>query len=244
MIKYYFLILAFNEEKNLLRTFKKLKTTIKLRKLSNYKIIINNDGSNDRTEKIAIKIKNKFDNNIEIISYKKNIGVAKSIKKFISKHNKGKLIVVSGDNELDEILLKNLINASKKSDFVLSYFINREKKGRFRANMSTLFNLIFCTIFDVYAFYLQGPFVWPLDKIKKMSIFSNGIAYCSEVNIKLLHSGLKYAEVAGNMATRSNKYSTSYKIFNFLDIIITTIFLIFEIKILKKYKIKSKRILI
>ena len=83
MIKYYFLILAFNEEKNLLRTFKKLKTTIKLRKLSNYKIIINNDGSNDRTEKIAIKIKNKFDNNIEIISYKKNIGVAKSIKKFI-----------------------------------------------------------------------------------------------------------------------------------------------------------------
>ena len=57
MIKYYFLILAFNEEKNLLRTFKKLKTTIKLRKLSNYKIIINNDGSNDRTEKIAIKIK-------------------------------------------------------------------------------------------------------------------------------------------------------------------------------------------
>ena len=244
MIKYYFLILAYNEEKHLLKTFKKLKKIIKLRKLSNYKIIINNDGSNDHTEKIAIQIKNKIDKKIELISYKKNIGVAKSIKNFISNHKHGKLIVVSGDNELDEILLKNLIDASKKSDFVLSYFINREKKGWFRANMSTLFNLIFCTIFDVYAFYLQGPFVWPLDKIKKMRIFSQGIAYCSEVNVKLLHLGLNYSEVAGNMASRSNKDSTSFKIYNFLDILKTTIFLIFEIKISKKYKIKSKRILI
>ena len=244
MIKYYFLILAFNEERHLLKTFKKLKRIIKLRNISNYKIIINNDGSYDRTEKIAIQIKNKIDNKIELISYKKNIGVAKSIKNFIANHKQGKLIVVSGDNELDEILLTNLINASKKSDFVLSYFVNREKKGWFRANMSTLFNLIFCTIFDVYAFYLQGPFVWPLDKIKKMRIYSEGIAYCSEVNVKLLNSGLKYSEVQGNMATRSNKDSTSFRIFNFYDILKTLIFLIFEIKIFKKYKIKSQRILI
>ena len=171
MTKYYFLILAFNEEKHLLKTFKRLRKIIKLRKISNYKIIINNDGSNDRTEKIAVQIKNKIDNKTGLISYKKNIGVAKSIKNFIVNHKKGKLIVVSGDNELDEMLLSNLIHASKKSDFVLSFFMNREKKGWFRANMSTLFNLIFCTIFDVYAFYLQGPFVWPLNKIKNEDIF-------------------------------------------------------------------------
>ena len=114
-----------------------------------------------------MQIKNKIDNKTGLISYKKNIGVAKSIKNFIVNHKKGKLIVVSGDNELDEMLLSNLIHASKKSDFVLSFFMNREKKGWLRANMSTLFNLIFFTIFDVYTFYLQGPFVWPLDKIKK-----------------------------------------------------------------------------
>jgi len=77
-----------------------------------------------------------------------------------------------------------------------------------------------------------------------MRIYSEGIAYCSEVNVKLLNSGLKYSEVQGNMATRSNKDSTSFRIFNFYDILKTLIFLIFEIKILKKYKIKSQRILI
>ena len=74
-----------------------------------------------------------------------------------------------------------------------------------------------------------------------MRIYSDGIAYCGEVNIKLLHSGLKYSEVQGNMARRNNKESTSYKIFNFFDILKTLIFLIFEIKISKKYKNKSKR---
>ena len=89
----------------------------------------------------------------------------------------------------------------KKADLVLGSYINREKKGRFRAFLSTTFNLIMCTIFDVYAFYLQGPAVWPIKHVKKIDISATGIAYASEVHIKLLYSGIKFVEITASKAS-------------------------------------------
>lgn len=240
-MKYYFCILALNEEKHLENTFQELKDVILESQIEDFKIIIYDDGSTDRTKEIANKIKFEEDLNIEVISHKFNIGPAKTIKKFIENHKEGKFLVISGDNDLDKKLIKDLIIASKKADFVLSYYLNREKKGWFRANLSTTLNLILCTLFNVYVFYLQGPFVWPLDKVSKFKINSTGIAYACEVNIKLLHSDLKFIEVSGIMNTGSEN-STSIKIKNFFDILRTIIFLLIDIKIKKTMFKKSKRI--
>jgi len=240
-MKYYFLILAFNEEKYLAKTFIELKEVISQTQIDDFQIIINNDGSSDRTGIIAKKIKEENDNNVEIITYKKNVGISKSIKNFIKKHDKGKLVIISGDNDLEKEFIKKMIIASYKTDFVISYFINREKKGWFRAHLSTLFNLIMCAIFNVYAFYLQGPCIWPIDKIKKLHIHSNGIAYASEVNIKLLRSGLNYIEVEGIMNVGSEG-STSIKLHNFIDIAKTVLFLLVEIKIFKRFNQHSTRV--
>ena len=171
----------------------------------------------------------------------KNLGVAKNVKNFLSKSTiNGKFVLISGDNDLSKNIIIKLINASKKSDLVISFFTNREMKGIFRAFLSTMFNLICCTIFQVYAFYLQGPFVWPLKQLKNLKIFSNGIAYVTEVNIKLLRSGLKFTEISGEMNVGS-KNSTSIRFKNFIDIFFTIINLFIEIHVNKKFKNISKR---
>jgi glycosyltransferase involved in cell wall biosynthesis len=238
----HFLILALNEELLLKKTFMELKEVIRDTKLDNYTIYIVDDGSDDKTLEVANQLKAEIDTEIKIIINKKNIGTANSIKNFIKEQESGNLFIISGDNDLDKNLVKNLIYGSKNSDFVLSYYINREEKGWLRANISTLFNLILCTIFNVYAFYLQGPVVWPIKIIKNFNISSSGIAYASEVNIKLLNSGLTFVEVPGHMNTGSVN-STSIKLKNFLDIIKTIISLFIEFFVKKKFTKKSKRLL-
>ena len=237
----YFLILALNEELLLKKTFIELKDVISNANLKNYKIYIVDDGSTDKTLDVAEEIKSTIDPDVQIIINKKNIGPSGSIKNFINQMNEGKLFVISGDNDLDKFLIKNLILGSLQSDFVLSYYLNREEKGWLRANISTLFNLILCTFFRVYAFYLQGPVVWPIKIVKDFKIFSNGIAYASEVNIKLLRSGLNFVEVPGYMNTGSAN-STSLKLKNFIDIIKTFVSLFWEIMIKRKFQLKSKRL--
>ena len=122
---------------------------------------------------------------------------------------------------------------SKRSIFILFYPII--------CALSTTFNLIMCALFNVYVFYLQGPSVWPIEIVRKMNISSKGIAYASEVNIKLLHSGLKFIEIAGycNLGSES---STSFKFSSFIDIFKTIFHLLYEIKVKKNYKTKSERI--
>lgn len=240
-MKYHFLIMALNEEKKLLKTYKELIYVIKKTNTKNYKIYIVDDGSTDNTFKIGLKIK-KENKKVVFRRNQKNLGLAKNVKNFLSKlPNTGKLILISGDNDLSKSIIIKLINASKKTDLVISYFTNREMKGIFRAFLSTMFNLIFCTLFNVYAFYLQGPFVWPLKNLKRIKIFSNGIAYVSEINIKLLRSGLKFTEISGQMNTGS-KNSTSIKFMNFIDIFFTIIHLLIEIYINKNFKKISTRV--
>lgn len=242
---YFFLVMAYNEELLIKKTIIELITVIKKTKIVNYHVYIVDDGSTDNTSIIIDDLIKNFDVKFNVIKNSKNIGISISVKNFINSQlfeDNDFLILISGDNDLSSELIENLINESKNVDVVLSYFINREKKGYLRAFLSTFFNLLMCTIFKVYAFYLQGPFVWPLKFVKKMKIYSIGVAYVSEVNIKLLHSGLTYCEVSGIMNTGSEN-STSLRIKNFFDIFFTIIILIYEIYVVRLYKGKSIRFL-
>tara|TARA_B100000029_G_C17543496_1_gene947582 strand:- start:693 stop:1427 length:735 start_codon:yes stop_codon:yes gene_type:complete len=239
-MRIYFLVLAFNEEKFLKLSLLNLKKVIDEINLQDYEIVIVNDGSQDKTENIAIECKEEINDNISIISNKKNIGGTNSIQNFINSKSDGKLIVITGDNDMNQNLIKKLILNSKKNDFVISYYINREIKGYMRAMISYFYNFLLCSLFGVYAFYLQGPFVWPIEVVKKFKLNNKGVTFISEVNIKLLKSNLKFVEVAGTSNVGSYK-STAISLKNILRSFKTIFNLILEIHVQKKYTKNSVR---
>ena len=239
-MKTFFLVLAYNEEEFLKSAVTNLKKVIDDTLTNDFQIIIVDDGSTDKTANIALTCKTEIDQNIIIQSNKKNIGGAKSIQKFLKTHDEGKLIVVPGDNDMNINLIKKLIIESKKNDFVISFYINREVKGYLRSVISYFFNFLLCTIFQVYAFYLQGPFVWPIEIVKNFNLDNDGVTFISEINIKLLKSNLKFKEISGTSNVGSYK-STAISFKNIFKTFKTLSHLIYEIYILKKFTKNSVR---
>jgi len=239
-MKLYFLVLAYNEEDLLKKAISNLLNVIKEISWNEYEIIIVNDGSTDNTQKIALDCKQENNEKISVIKNEKNIGGSKSIQNFLKKYNDGKLIVITGDNDMHTNLIRKLILNSKDNDFIISYYINREVKGYLRAMCSYFYNFLLCSLFGVYAFYLQGPFVWPIQVVKNFDLNNNGVTFVSEINVKLLKSGLKFVEVSGLSNVGSYK-STAISIKNILKSIITIFHLINEIYINRKYTRNSIR---
>tara|TARA_X000000950_G_scaffold272691_1_gene355549 strand:+ start:3129 stop:3863 length:735 start_codon:yes stop_codon:yes gene_type:complete len=239
-MKTFFLVLAYNEEEFLKSAVTNLKKVIDDTLTNDFQIIIVDDGSTDKTANIALTCKTEIDQNIIIQSNKKNIGGAKSIQKFLKTHDEGKLIVVPGDNDMNINLIKKLIIESKKNDFVISFYINREVKGYLRSVISYFFNFLLCTIFQVYAFYLQGPFVWPIEIVKNFNLDNDGVTFISEINVKLLKSDLKFTEISGTSNVGSYK-STAISFKNIFKTFKTLAHLFNEIYILKKFTKNSVR---
>jgi glycosyltransferase involved in cell wall biosynthesis len=241
-MKIIYFVNCYNEEKNLMLTINTIFSAIKQKNILNYELIIMNDGSTDKTLEIANQLK-KNNKQIKIISNIKNKGVAKNLKSFISNNHEGILLPIPGDNDFDINLLKNLsaVACSKKINFAISYFINKEVRTRSRNFISNFYNSFLNFSFDVNAFYLDGPCVWPLKNVSQFNLQSTGITIVSEINIKLLKSGLTYIEIPYIAQSTSLKSST-YTFTNFLRAISGFIKLFIEIKLSSKYKLKSTKI--
>lgn len=105
---------AYNEEKNILEVIKKLKGLKRF-----YKIIVIDDGSQDRTYEIAKKTR------IIVISHKRNKGKGEAIKTGLTYIKKIKQIdgavIIDADMQYEPKESLKIIEGLKKADFVMGY---------------------------------------------------------------------------------------------------------------------------
>jgi len=238
----HFFISGYNQEKYILKTFERLKKIINETNLEDYKIYISNDGSKDNTKEEILKIL-EIDKEVVFFDFEKNIGLNKTIEFFLNKNLPGKFTHIPGDDDLDDIFLRNLIITSFKADFVSGFFINKEYRSAFRNILSSIYNTSMCFLFGVYVNYLQGPGVWPIKLVNQIKIHTKEICFWTELNIKLLRSDITYTETFGYM-NRPITASTSLSISSFIEVFKVLKILIKDIYFGKNYKNKAKRIII
>lgn len=148
MRKIFFLIPAFNEEKNL------KKVILKFKKYG--KVLIVNDGSKDKTEFIAKKYSDFY------LENKKNIGYDKSLRRglnYLSRKNIRFVITVDADGQHRPDQVKKLLKFSKKYDVIIGHrnILNRPIEEKISLMSKNLFN-----VFDP----LSGMKFYNLKKIK------------------------------------------------------------------------------
>ena len=120
------IIPAYNEEENILKTFKTIENYNKKNK-TNYDVIVVNDGSKDKTEEILVK--NKI-NHIKLIY---NLGIGGAVQtgyKYAYENDYDIAVQYDGDGQHDVSYVKNIIEPiiNDQVDFVIgSRFIKKDK---------------------------------------------------------------------------------------------------------------------
>lgn len=135
---------AYNEEKIIEQTVKKIREYLSSKEFS-YEIIAVNDGSSDRTEEILIKLKNEIEE-LKVINHKENMGKGRSVKDGVL-NSLGELILFT-DADLSAPIenLDGLIEELKKGyDVVIA---SREIEGA-KVRKRTLIRRVLSKIFNL-----------------------------------------------------------------------------------------------
>ena len=240
-----FFIPFYNEEirKNLQKFLPILAKFISLKINNNNKFILVNDGSTDKTKDLLIKfnkkIKNK--NKIIIINNDQNKGVGYSFKKALKICKTKYIMSIPSDNDVPLINYNKYLK--KNVDFVMFYKANMEIYSRNRFFLSMMFRMIYGYFFDVRVNYVQSPCIYRCKILKKINIYSQRMSFWPEVNIKMLKSKIRYAEIP-MIFNNESIIDRTVSFLNFFEVIMQFIKNYFDINIInkKKYKFKAKKI--
>ena len=233
---------SFNEEKYLERTVSTVLQAAQEAGNITLDVIIVNDGSADRTVEVIEGL--QIDNpSIRVVTHEENEGLGKSIRDAIQIAKYPKFCFVPGDNDVSKEMLVALFLKREKADLIMTFFLNKEVRGRTRNILSSLFQWIYMGTFNIYVQYLNCPGMYSTEKVQSLGLKSDRISIVAEMNTKMLCTGCTYLEIPGYMQTGLDQ-SKSLSFSNFLEVIRTYLFICYEIKFKNKstFGNKPKRI--
>jgi glycosyltransferase involved in cell wall biosynthesis len=219
---------AFNEAANLAATVETVTAAATQAGCAGLQIIIVNDGSRDATGAIAADFAARMPN-VTVIEHATNQGLGAGFRAALAIATCDRFLIVPGDNDIAPDLLCALFQNAYRADMVLSYFVNKEARGVARNVISLIFGAIYMITFGIFVQYINGPCVYPTDRLRRLDLRANRFSIVVEATIKLLCSGATYYEVAGYMQ-KGLAGSTSLSLRNLAEVIRSYLRLVYEIK--------------
>ncbi len=142
------IIPAYNEEKRI-PLFLESLINFSLKNLSNYEILVVNDGSTDNTKKVVEKIKKNYDH-VKFISYKNNKGKGHAVLLGVLKSTGDFVIFIDADGSIEPYEILKMLKVYKKYEF--DVIIGSRKLEESEITHSQPFSRrMFSKIFNLYS---------------------------------------------------------------------------------------------
>lgn len=191
------IIPVFNEEKTIIHILNKINKSLTVRE--NYEIIVVDDGSNDKTNKLLADNKDLYD---KIFVNSSNKGKGYSVKKGLEHASGTHIIFQDADMEYDPKDFKKFEKIFKEfdadgiigsriiySEYSRSHNILNKFGNRI---LTSIFNILYNTTFtDIYSCY----FAFKKELIDEKLLKSNGFEQHAEILCKVIKKGDKFYEV-------------------------------------------------
>jgi len=225
---------ALNEEHNIEQTVHAVLASAS--KVANLRVevLVVDDGSADRTAEIVRELARRHDC-VRLVQNTRNLGLGASIRRAIDVASSEKISVIPGDNDIPAATLALLLSNAYAADVVMCYFHNDESRGRLRFIISTVFRLIYTTCFDIYLQYVNGPAVYPLEKLRQIELCSTRFSIIAEINVKLLRQGVTFVEVPSTRQV-GLEGSTSLGIRSFIEAVRVFFQLLLDVYVRHRHK--------
>ena len=240
---------SYNSASTITNFFSELKKVISELNISDYEVIVVDDGSKDETVEILKKIKENF-NNLKIIILSKNYGHHKALITGLNE-SIGKLIfLLDSDLEENPSELKNLLKEIENYDFVYGI-----QKKRAAGLITNFFGNIFYKLFNFVSSaeiprnlmtmtLMKYKVKEELDRFKEKEIFFHGILHTIGFKKKgiIIDKTFK-GKTAYTLSKKLNLFfdaitsfsSLPLKIFFYLGLIISSISAIYAIYLIFRY---------
>lgn len=184
---------AYNEEHSIDDAVK-AATSVVSKEVTDYEIIIVNDGSTDATAEIVNRIQEK-NRHVKVIHHRHNEGFGSTFKDGIRIASKKYITGFPADNDLYRETFKDIVTARKNDCIVLTYMSDMSQRNVMRQIISICYTKIMNFIFGLKLKYYNGYFICPSDAVKSLTLKSQGFTLFAEIKIKLIKKGFKYTEI-------------------------------------------------
>jgi glycosyltransferase involved in cell wall biosynthesis len=191
-----FIVPAFNEEGNVLKTVAAILAATADAGLADCEIVLIDDGSSDGTWR-EIEMAAAAHREVRPLKNPGNLGLGASIRAGISAASGTSFMVVPGDNDVPSAFITLMLRFRGEADIILTAPLNKEQRTIGRNVLSMLYQMAYMIVFDVYVSYLNGPGIWPTAASREAMLRSRRFSIIAELNVKLLRMGCTFAEVPG-----------------------------------------------
>jgi glycosyltransferase involved in cell wall biosynthesis len=188
-----FLILALNEEKDIENTVNSVINATLQTPLSDYQLILVDDGSSDQTGVIMDKIAVN-NSRFHVIHNEKNLGLGGAYSRGLSLANCDYVMLIAGDDIMPADDISKIIDQVGNADIVLPYLTNPKLRYLGRRIGSRCYTILINLLFGLNVRYYQG--MLPRRALlTKDVITTNSYAFLAEAAVKLLKRRASYVEV-------------------------------------------------
>jgi len=192
---------SLNEEKNLENAVGNVTASYETLGVQG-EIVIVNDGSTDRTGKIAeaLKARHPF---IQVIHHQTPQGIGGSFWDGIQIAQGETVVMIPGDGENDAAEILRYLPLMEQVDMVVPYVFNRQVRSRLRRLVSNLYRGIINITFGMTLNYMNGTVMYRRCILENIDLKARGFFYQTELLIKCIRQGYLYAEVPYALLQRS-----------------------------------------
>lgn len=224
------IIPAYNEEKNIIKTYEKIIEFNKNNK-TNYDVIVINDGSTDNTEKIL------SENNIPHIRLVTNLGIGGAVQtgyKYAKENNYDIAIQFDGDGQHDVNYVSKIIEPllERKADMVIGSRFVDKSESEFQSSILRRIGIKIISVLiklktKQRILDTTSGFRAANKKIIKMFSEDYSLEYPEPIsNVRVIKKGYKISEVSVNMIERKegkSSISAWKSIYYMINVILTII---------------------
>lgn len=214
-----FVVPALNEEGNLSATLHAIHGAAS-GLVTDYEVIVVDDGSNDGTDRIADRLSEQ-DERLRVVHHRSNRGVGYSYREGVHLATYEHVLMVPGDNEVSGESIRALLAELGRADIISAYPRNPEIRPLGRRLLSLLFVQLLNRLFRLRLRYYNGPAVQRTDLVRACDITTDGFLYHAEAMVQLVKSGASYIEVGMTLRRRDYGESTALRWGNFVDVVRT-----------------------
>jgi dolichol-phosphate mannosyltransferase len=205
---------AFNEVDNLERSVADIEWAAS-QVLSEYEILIIDDGSTDGTGELAERLA-RASRSVRVIHQARNMGIAAAYERALDEATLDHFSFLAADGEIARESVRAILSSVGRADIVAPYHENPRARQLHRRFLTWASTALVNVLFGQRMHYYQGPCIYPVALARALPKSAGGFYFLTQMLVHALHAGYTYVEVGLTHVDRTHGRSKAVSAKNIL----------------------------